>query len=99
MFCPAAHVCDIVHRDLASGAVRLVGLNPDHLTDPHLQQQTAAVCKSFARQRAIDFCVSSGTWWKCFGKATHYIRLVAPVIGGGIDIVAKPQHLSFLSDA
>jgi hypothetical protein len=63
-----------------------------------LKQEIAAVCERFARQRAIDFCLSPGAVRQFFGVTTRQMRLLGPVDGGDIDVVAEP-HRTCLSDA
>jgi hypothetical protein len=94
MLGPATHDCGIIHGNLVAETFVLGGLNADHLNHPCLQQQIAAVCESFARQRAIQFCITLAAGWKSFGIATCRMRLIGPVDSREIDIVAKPQHLT-----
>jgi hypothetical protein len=50
------------------------------------------MCECFARQRPIDFSVSSGAGGKCFGIAAREISLASPVDRGQVDVLAKPHR-------
>jgi hypothetical protein len=95
MFRPSPHGGAIVHDDVTSGTTVLDGLNADHSCHSRPEQQIAAVCDGFARQRPVDLRISPGTRRKAFGIATCQMRLIGPVNRGNIDIVAKP-HARFL---